>query len=429
MMLLRSVVEGKLLVPIVGSPNESFKDTGESVEFRATQDLMEAAVLSMALSASLKRPGDANLAALIDCTREKGKLSDDRFLGMVEAGSLFPAHVQGPLAWARRMFECLVRAYRSEQEDVTRTWVLGAIRMYRHLCGFSFPYDSDSLESIGPLTELLHAYLDFYRYYGVLQVGSLGAALAQHFRIQDLVPSERRTYIEFGKIELPTCPVDLLRNIYLADSSREGLEAIHSFADVALLALEAAESIAYSARRATRMVEFLPLAHEGALVFHAANTALGWILDRYQAADRPPPDDLWKEKQVAEEHRVEVRSMLDSLGGSLIKEPITHFLSISLMARRSDPLTKNDIRSGLLDGCARNPFYPEVLVEAWSAISEEVPLGECRWGDSSALSLAPHLEKRMCDRLSRCFEDEELTNMIRLIQDQWYLSECGYRTA
>jgi len=429
MMVLGSTVEGKLLVPVVGSRSESCRDGGLGVEFRAPHELVETAILSMSLSASATRVGDATLAASIDCTSDQGELSDDQFLNMVEAGSLFPPDAEGPLAHARTIFECLVRAYRAERAEVIRIWILGAIRLYRHLCGFSLPHDKDGMAIIGPLTDLLPSYVDFYRHYGVLQVGGLGAALAQHFRIQDLVPANRRAYIEFGGRELPTCPVDLLRAAHFADLRRKGLDATQCFAEVALLALKAAESLADSARHATRMAEFLPLAHKGALIFQSANTALQWILNRYNTLGRPRPGDLWKESQVAEEHRVEVRATLDSMAGSLITEPITHLLSVALPGRRRDSLTKNDVRSALLDGCARNPFYPDVLVNAWSAIAEEVTLAECRWGDGSALSLAPRLEEKMCDRFARCFEDHELTDVIRRIQDRWYFSQTGYRAA
>lgn len=428
MMLLRSAAEGKLLVPVVGSMSETSREERAGVEFQAPHELVEAAILSMSLSASIKQVGDATLAARIDCPPDEDEHAEERFMDMVEADSLFPPDAQGPPAQARRMFECLVRAYRAEQEEVTRPWVRAAIRLYRHLCGLSFAHDSDSMEPIGYLTELFHAYLDFYRHYGVLQIGSLGAALAQHLRIYDLVPTQRRAYVKFGEREIPTCPVDLLRTTYQADSGRKGLEAIKSFAEAALTALEAAESLADMARRETQMARFLPLAHKGALAFHAANTALGWILNRYQTAGSSPPDDLWKERQVAEEHRVEVRIMLDSMGGSLITEPITHLLSVVLVANRRDPLTKNDVRSLLLDGCARNPFYPDVLVAAWSTISEEVTLSECRWGDNSALSLGRTLQHKVCDQFSNCFEDKEISDGVRRIQDQWYFSEAGYNT-
>ena len=376
--------------------------------------LAEAAVELLYCTAAFPKPSTSKTETAT-ILRDRAK-----FQSLVQGGLKLIDSESAP-RWERRLlnaFRCLELACSLDSQSATGHLIEEYIRASKELALIALEEVHEGKNFVGEMTYKVASYLRQYVQFGLVPPRTLAVAVAQEIRAKDVIQPNALVTIEvLDNTFLKVCPDELSMAAVLIDMKRRGLTAIEGFTERALAVFDMADSIAETTRRTSSISSFLEATHVAYLLYECVTTALDWILKRYEKENVSPPTDLYREKQVAEENRVETLGTLDSTCESLITDPIAHLVGQVLISKRIP--TKPDIREFIIDGMSRNPVYPNCLRNGLTDLIQGLDFGNPPDYEAAIWRLQRLLDGSMRDLFNRSFSDDLIARVVIALQNKW----------
>jgi hypothetical protein len=289
--------------------------------------------------------------------------------------------------------------------------------------------DSDGKEGklIGELTFYISDYIKKYSEYGILPASTLGTALAQCIRDQWAIASNQLIPIRLlNNVDIYVSPFPQSSEAFIKGMQSKDINGIEGFEERSYSLLNNADIAAKEARMSKNITDFFEAVQIAHILFDSATRALSWILKRYENSSKSPSEDLYNERRVAEENRVQTLSILFSSGGSLICEPITDMIGATIMTNRQ--MEHSILNELALNGIRRNPAYPDILHHTWFEVINSLDILKHKQLTANEMSsLAPIIEKKLRNKFADSFSDKIIANKVTLIQDNTYFKNFSYQ--
>jgi len=267
-----------------------------------------------------------------------------------------------------------------------------------------------------------------YRDYAVPLINSISTSLASWIRDKGAIKTsalEKLFLINNVEIDLSSNP-GVYGVCLMITKEKSDLADIDKYTNRALDLLDKADDAARIARMSKSFSDYLDGVLISHLLYSASTTSLNWIIARYEKNNNEPPKDLYDEKRVAEENRVESLVTLRSSCGSLITEPIQDMLGKSIMS--DSVVNSQSIKKMLFDGAIRNPVYHEKLKSVWNQVVDDVfthnHLNQME--SSKVLGLASELQQSACKHFPDYFDDIAVSRSASMVQSKWYFNRVGF---